>query len=89
MVAAGQDPETTAQVEKTQHHLMHVDRIIEANAFVKLIVMLCEPQHFVLSYKYIGDENPTPIQKRSHCLYRPMTAAVDYRGYVKTAHSAV
>jgi len=86
--ASGENPNTTAWVEKTPHHLMHIDRIVKADPTARMIVMLREPQRFLLSYKHIGDLKPTHSQKQFHNLYHPLTAAIVCRGYLKAALDA-
>jgi hypothetical protein len=86
--ATGQNPETTAWVEKTPHHVMHAERILKADPSAKLVVMIRNPEDFLLSYKHIGDVKPPQAQKQFRTLYHPMTAAVVCRGYLKAALNA-
>lgn len=72
-------------VEKTPHHLMYLDRILEHSPNARIIVMLRNPASFLLSYKHQGDNKPEKIRKRFHSTYHPAVVAFICRGYLRSA----
>ena len=63
-------------VEKTPHHLQHLDRIFEAMPDALVLVMLRSPEAFLSSYKHQGDRKSPEIKKVFHRLYHPMLASL-------------
>ena len=63
-------------VEKTPHHLQHLDRIFAAMPDARVIVMLRSPAAFLRSYKHQGDRKSPEIKKVFHRLYHPMLASL-------------
>lgn len=63
-------------VEKTPHHLQHLDRIFKAMPDARVVVMLRSPADFLRSYKHQGDRKSPEIKKVFHRLYHPMLASL-------------
>ncbi len=63
-------------VEKTPHHLQHLDRIFQAMPDARVVVMLRTPVDFLRSYKHQGDRKALEIKKVFHRLYHPMLASL-------------
>ncbi|MDG2022805.1 MAG: sulfotransferase [Phycisphaerales bacterium] len=63
-------------VEKTPHHLQHLDRIFQAMPDARVVVMLRSPADFLRSYKHQGDRKAPEIKKVFHRLYHPMLASL-------------
>ena len=76
-------------VEKTPHHLMHLDRIFAHDPEARVVVMLRAPEQFLRSYKHQGDRKPEPARSNFHRLYHPMVAAMICRGSLRAAAHAV
>lgn len=75
-------------VEKTPHHMLHVDHIIACDPAARIIVMLRSPEEFLNSYKHQGDRKPTAARRNFHRLYHPALASLVCRGYLKAALTA-
>jgi hypothetical protein len=76
-------------VEKTPHHLMHLDRILAADPGATAVVMLRAPAAFLRSYKHQGDRKPEPARSNFHRLYHPMIASLVCRGSLRAAAEAM
>lgn len=63
-------------VEKTPHHMMYLDRILEYLPDSRFVVMVREPKAFLQSYKQQGDRMSGVVQKRFHQLYHPAAASL-------------
>ena len=72
-------------VEKTPQHLWHLDRIREQIGPFRVIVMLRDPEAFLLSYKHQGDRRSPKERKRFRRLYHPAAASWVCRRYIKSA----
>jgi len=79
----------TYAVEKTPHHVMWVDRILEALPNAKFLILLREPYGFMLSYKHQGDRKAEEGRKRFEKRYHPYACAVVWRGYMRAWKKAV
>lgn len=75
-------------VEKTPHHLWHLDRILEHLGPCRIVVMLRDPRAFLLSYKHQGDRRRPESRRRFHRLYHPASASWVCRRYLKSAIAA-
>lgn len=75
-------------VEKTPHHLMHLDRIFDRDPDARVVAMLRSPEAFLRSYKHQGDRKPEPARSNFHRLYHPMVAALICRGSLRAAAEA-
>lgn len=81
--------EKTFWAEKTPHHLMHLDYIMQQAPETRVIIMLRTPEAFLNSYKHQGDRKPTAVRQNFHRLYHPALAALVCRGYLKASLNAV
>lgn len=79
----------TYWVEKTPHHLQHLDRMIRFMPGLKALVMLRDPAAFLLSYKHQGDRKPEEIRKKFHRLYHPALACLVGRKTYQSAAAAL
>lgn len=75
-------------VEKTPHHLQHLDRIFDAMPEARVLVMIREPEAFLRSYKHQGDRKSPEIRSRFHRLYHPMLASFVCRRTLQEARQA-
>ena len=75
-------------VEKTPHHLLHLDAILEAAPTARIVVMLRDPECFVASYKHQGDRKDFDTKESFRALYHPAIAALVCRGYIEAATRA-
>jgi hypothetical protein len=76
-------------VEKTPHHLQHLERIFAAMPEARVLVMIREPEAFLRSYKHQGDRKSPEIRSRFHRLYHPMLASLVCRRTLQEAKRAV
>lgn len=72
-------------VEKTPHHLMHLDQIICEAPDTRVVVVIRSPGRFLLSYKHQGDRKAPRVRKVFHRMYHPFLAALVCRGYLRAA----
>jgi hypothetical protein len=86
--AAAQEGKSSA-VEKTPHHVNHLDQIAEAYPEARFIVMARAPYDFMLSYKHQGDRKPKAVRQEFKSLYHPIGCALVYRGYAQSIQSAL
>ena len=76
-------------VEKTPHHMMHLDRILEHLPESRFVVMVRDPAAFLQSYKQQGDRKPPEFRRRFHRLYHPAVACtVTKRTYEAAQHAS-
>ena len=87
--AVAKATEKTFWVEKTPHHLMHLDYVMQQAPDTRVIIMLRTPEAFLNSYKHQGDRKPTATRQSFHRLYHPALAALVCRGYLKATLNAV
>jgi hypothetical protein len=71
-------------VEKTPHHVNHVDRILAAYPNARFIVMQREPYGFMRSYKHQGDRKAERVRQGFEAVYHPIGCALVYRGYARS-----
>lgn len=76
-------------VEKTPHHMMYLDRILEYLPDSRFVVMVREPSAFLQSYKQQGDRMSSDAQRRFHRLYHPAPASLVAKRTCETALRAV
>lgn len=75
-------------VEKTPHHMMHLDRILKWLPESRFVVMLREPTAFLQSYKQQGDRKPPEVRRKFHRLYHPAAAGMVARRTYQAAVDA-
>lgn len=76
-------------VEKTPHHLMHLDRIFEHVGPVRVVVCLRRPDEFVLSYKYQGHRRRDSARSSVMGRYHPIVVALLWRAGHLASSSAL
>ncbi|MCP4068388.1 MAG: sulfotransferase, partial [Phycisphaeraceae bacterium] len=76
-------------VEKTPHHLQHMDRIFDAMPEARVLVMVRAPEAFLRSCKRQGDRKAPEIRDRFHRLDHPMLASLVCRRTLQEAMRAV
>lgn len=76
-------------VEKTPHHINHLDRITEAYPEVRFVVMARSPYEFMRSYKHQGDRKPEEVRRAFKRMYHPVGCALVYRGYARSIRRAL
>ncbi|MEP3266520.1 MAG: sulfotransferase [Hyphomicrobiales bacterium] len=76
-------------VEKTPHHLLHLDRIIGADHNARIVILIRNPYEFLLSYKHQGDRKPDAVRKNFRNLYHPIIASIICRKYVAETINAL
>lgn len=74
-------------VEKTPHHVNHVDRILAAVPDAKFIVTLRDPYAFMRSYKFQGQQYDAARRAQSEKLYHPITCALIWRRYFRSVEA--
>jgi len=87
--AAAKNQNKTCAVEKTPHHVNHVDRIVEAYPEAQFVVMARAPYDFMLSYKHQGDRKPEAVRREFRKLYHPLGCALVYRGYARSIRNVL
>jgi hypothetical protein len=75
-------------VEKTPHHLVHLSRIMEHAPGSRMVVMLRDPEAFMLPYKHQGDRKPEGSREVFQQTYHPVAVALVCRGYLRAAKAA-
>ena len=78
----------TYWVEKTPHHLQHLDRILRFMPEARILVMLRSPMEFLRSYKHQGDRKEQELRERFHRMYHPALASLVGRGTYRAAVDA-
>ena len=76
-------------VEKTPHHLMHLDRIIGLDNNARIVILIRNPYDFLLSYKHQGDRKPEAVKRNFQNLYHPILASLICRKYLVAAIEAL
>lgn len=76
-------------VEKTPHHVLWIDRILEELPNARFVVMIRDPYEFMLSYKHQGDRKPPAVKRMFKKMYHPLGAALVWRGYMRASNAAV
>lgn len=77
----------TVAVEKTPHHLRHVDRIAAEVPGAQILVLIRGPEPFLLSYKHQADRKGSDHdwQRRQ---YHPIGVGLLWRSYARQAQAA-
>ncbi|MCH2160401.1 MAG: sulfotransferase [Phycisphaerales bacterium] len=78
----------TYWVEKTPHHLQHLDRILRFMPEARILVMLRSPASFLRSYKHQGDRKDSELREKFHRLYHPALASLVGRGTYRATEDA-
>lgn len=73
-------------IEKTPHHLIYFNRILEAYPNAKFIVLIRKPYDFMLSYKHQGDRKEANVRKAFDDLYHPLGCSLVYKKYFELAN---
>ncbi|HUF84255.1 MAG TPA: sulfotransferase [Acidimicrobiia bacterium] len=76
-------------VEKTPHHLRHVDRIRAHLPDARFVVMIRGPEGFLLSYKHFGDSKPERQRAVADARWHPIGVALLWRSYLRHALAVV
>ncbi|MEM8873938.1 MAG: sulfotransferase [Planctomycetota bacterium] len=71
-------------IEKTPHHVNHVDRILDAVPDAKFIVTLRDPYSFMRSYKFQGQQYDAERRAHAERVYHPITCALIWRRYFRS-----
>ena len=75
-------------VEKTPHHVRHVDRIRRHLPDARFVIMIRGPQEFLLSYKHKGDTTKRDeIRARADMRWQSVGVSLLWRSYLR--HSLV
>lgn len=72
-------------IEKTPHHLMHLDCILHYDSGARIVAMIRSPYDFVLSYKHQGDRKPENKKSLFRSLYHPAISSYICRKYLLAA----
>jgi len=75
-------------VEKTPHHTMWIDRILEQMPEAKFLVVVRPPFAFMLSYKHQGDRWNEAMRRDFERRYHPLACALVWRRYAEAAQDA-
>lgn len=75
-------------VEKTPHHIRHLNAIIAAEPNARIVIMLRSPEGFLSSYKHQGDRKADGTRQNFQRLYHPLIASLICRGYLRAAAQA-
>ena len=76
-------------VEKTPHHMMYLDRILEHLPDSRFVIMVRDPTAFLQSYKQQGDRMSGESRHRFHRLYHPAMASLVAKRTCETALRAI
>ena len=76
-------------IEKTPHHLNHLDRIKKAIGDTKFIVMKRQAYSFMRSYKHQGDRKEEAVKKAFERLYHPIAASLVWKKYFNSIENAL
>ncbi len=71
-------------VEKTPHHVHHVDRIKKEIPCARFVVMQRDPYGFLLSHKYRANLNKGDSQRRTRGMFHPFLVAWIWRGHARS-----
>lgn len=72
-------------VEKTPHHLLYVDRILEQRPDSRVLVMLRSPAEFMRSYRSQGRRKEARIGRIHQRMYNPILVSLVCRNYLRAA----
>ena len=75
-------------VEKTPHHVRHVDRILRAVPEAKMVIVIRDPYDFLLSYKHAGERRSEERRAVDDRLWHPLGVGLLWRSYVRAAEAA-
>jgi hypothetical protein len=76
-------------VEKTPHHLRHVDRILRYLPEARFAVIVRDPVEFLLSYKHFGDRKSAEKRAKADQRWDPIGVALLWRAYLRHANQVV
>lgn len=76
-------------VEKTPHHLRHVDRIIGHLPEARFVVLIRDPVDFLLSYKHFGDRKSSAKKAKADGRWDPIGVALLWRTYLRHANRVI
>lgn len=72
-------------IEKTPHHLLFSERILQQLPDARFILMRREAYAFMRSYKHQGDRKEEGAKRYFHKLYHPMVCALIWKRYAKAS----
>ena len=75
-------------VEKTPHHVRHVDRIRRHVPDARFVIMIRGPEEFLLSYKHKGDTKPDEIRARADLRWQSVGVSLLWRSYLRHSLAA-
>jgi hypothetical protein len=75
-------------VEKTPHHVRHVDRIRRYLPDARFVIMIRGPEEFLLSYKHKGDTKPDEIRARAELRWQSVGVSLIWRSYLRHSLAA-
>lgn len=78
-----------AAIEKTPHHLNHLDRILTHLPDARFLVMLREPYGFMLSYKHQGEQRSEAHAAVRRSIAHPLVTALVWRKAMLSAEAAL
>ena len=73
-------------IEKTPHHVHHVDRILEYYPDTHILVLVRDPYGFMLSFKNQGRQLREGVMQIFKRLYHPAICALVWRKYMQTVN---
>jgi hypothetical protein len=73
-------------IEKTPHHVHHVDRILEYYPDTRIMVLVRDPYGFMRSYKNQGRQLRDEAHQIFKRLYHPAVCALVWRKYMQTVN---
>ena len=76
-------------IEKTPHHVLWINRILQELPNARFVVMVRDPYEFMLSYKHQGDRKPSTVKKMFQKMYHPLGAALVWRSSMRASNAAV
>ena len=76
-------------VEKTPHHLRHVDRILRYLPDARLVVIVRDPVEFLLSYKHFGDRKSPEKRAKADQRWDAIGVSLLWRTYLRHANRVV
>lgn len=76
-------------IEKTPHHLRHVDRLLRHVPDARVLVILRDPYDFLLSYKHARDRRADAARRQAEAvMWQPTGVALLWRSYWRAARDA-
>ena len=82
--AVGRITRKSLIVEKTPHHVHHIQRILKYFPDARFIIMMREPYGFLKSYKNQGAQYSNEARDTFRQLYHPAIAALVWRRYMSS-----